>query len=100
MDLDALTKEVLGVLKDSAKDLFDREEDLEDLKEIASEMAQHRFTILTGTGADVEDARANLRTWENIARLRIAQKGLKVKAGLGYVLEKMLGIAARILAAM
>lgn len=99
-DLNQITTEILGAFKDAFRDMFDREEDLEALKPIAIEMAGLRLQILTGSAAEQEDARRNLIRWENVAKLRIMAAGLRVKTGLDYVLEKMLGIAARLLAAV
>lgn len=98
MDLNLLKDEIFAALKESASEYFDKEEDLNSLKEVAEEMAKLRLQMLVGDEAAKADAAANLKTWENIARMRVAQKVIKAGSGFEDVLIKILGVAAKVLA--
>lgn len=96
--LDEITAELWALIKASASDLFDKDEDLGALQLIVTEMAKQRWKVLTGTNDEKADAKANLETWENIVRLKVAQKALKVRKGAESMLAKIMGLAGKLLA--
>ena len=95
--LEEITAELWAIIKASASDLFEKDEDLGALQLVVTKMAKQRWKVLTGSNEEKADAKANLETWENIVRLKVAQKALKVRKGAESVLAKILGLAGKLL---
>jgi len=97
INLDEIKENVLGLLKNEAKDLWEGEEDSEFLKDVGTDIANLRFQYLT---AGDEDAKKAVRRELDFAEETVSQK-LQAKRNLlnrkgQDLLPQILGILMKV----
>lgn len=97
--LDQVKDEIFAIIKESAGDLFENVADVDQLQDVALEMAKCKFIVMNPLSSDDEkaDARDALDKWELVIQHRLIQGLITTNNAAKSTLAKIIGTIGRVL---